>query len=66
MWWQQNQEHFKKLDVSVYQLQWAQIQSLAGLLERTMDMSITITGDSAYIAAGLGEVEVSWETLQTS
>ena len=66
MWWQQNQDQFKKLNVGVFQFQWTQIQSLAELLERTMDMSITITGDSAYIAAGLGEVEVSWETLQAS
>jgi uncharacterized protein YaeQ len=66
MWWQQSQGQLKNLDVSVFQFQWAQVQSLAGLLQRTMDISITITGDSAYVAAGLGEVEVSWETLQES
>ncbi|MFT4937016.1 MAG: hypothetical protein ACI88A_000025 [Paraglaciecola sp.] len=64
MWWQQNQGQLKNLHVSVFQFQWAQIQSLAGLLQRTMDMSITITGASAYIASGLGELEVSWDTLQ--
>jgi uncharacterized protein YaeQ len=64
MWWRQSQGQLQNLDASVFQFQWAQIQALAGLLERTVDMSITITGDSAYVAAGLGEVEVSWETLQ--
>ncbi len=64
MWWRQSQGQLQNLDASVFQFQWAQIQALAGLLQRTMDMSITITGDSAYVAAGLGEVEVSWETLQ--
>jgi len=34
------------------------------LIERTMDVSITITGNSALIAADLGECEVVWEPLQ--
>jgi len=33
-------------------------------VQRTMDVSVSITGDSAYIAAEQGECEVAWITLQ--
>jgi len=48
----------------VYQFEWEKIEALAALLQRTMDLSITISGDSAYIAAESGECEVEWATLQ--
>ena len=41
-----------------------EIEALAALVSRTMDLSITITGDSAYVAGDKGEVEVHWEVLQ--
>lgn len=64
-WWQQSQAKMSKLKVSVYQFQWETIQTVAALLERTMDFSVTITGDSAYIATEAGEQEISWTTLQS-
>lgn len=63
-WWKQNKDDFSTLATSVTRFDWLGIQSFAALVERTMDMSITITGESAYIASGLGECEVSWEELQ--
>ncbi|MCW9014786.1 MAG: YaeQ family protein [Gammaproteobacteria bacterium] len=64
VWWDQGQEKIKRLQASVYRFQWQHIQALAMLVQRTMDFSITITGDSAYVATELGECEVSWEPLQ--
>ena len=52
------------LPVSVYKFEWEEIQALAELVQRTMDMSVSITGDSAYVATELGECEVGWEVLQ--
>lgn len=63
-WWTQNSAQFSKLEVDVYQFEWGKIEALAQLLQRTMDLSITITGDSAYMAAESGECEVDWVTLQ--
>ncbi|MBQ0720640.1 MAG: YaeQ family protein [Gammaproteobacteria bacterium] len=63
-WWTQVGDQFNKLAVEVYQFEWQKIEALAALLQRTMDLSITITGDSAYIAAELGECEVEWLQLQ--
>jgi len=65
VWWQQSQAKFSQLSVSFFQFPWQSIQDLTQLVERTMTMSVTITGDSAYVAAEQGECEVSWLALQT-
>ncbi|MCL4144367.1 UNVERIFIED_CONTAM: hypothetical protein GTU68_011622 [Idotea baltica] len=65
VWWSQGEAKFSRLDASFYRFPWESIEALAGLVQRTMDLSVTITGDSAYITGDKGEVEVSWEVLQT-
>ena len=64
VWWNQSQEKISQLKAAVYQFQWENIQALVALVQRTMEMSVTITGDSAYVATELGECEVSWVVLQ--
>ena len=66
IWWELGREKFQQLNVSVFQFDWESIQALAALQERTMDISVTINGDSAYIATQSGECEVPWGTLQTA
>ncbi len=66
VWWGQGHAKFKELKASVFQFQWASIQALATLLQRNMDLSVTITGDSAYVTSDLGDCEVSWAILQTA
>jgi uncharacterized protein YaeQ len=66
VWWSQNQQKINQMPVSVYQFDWENIQVLASLVQRTMDISISITGDSAYVAAESGECEVGWVRLQES
>ena len=64
VWWSQGEAKFSRLNASFYRFPWGKIEELAKLVKRTMDLSITITGDSAYVAGDSGEVEVSWEILQ--
>lgn len=64
VWWSQVQNKMSMLPVSVYKFEWDEVQSLAALVERTMDMSVSITGDSAYIATEQGECELVWRILQ--
>lgn len=64
VWWEQAKQKIKMLKASVYRFNWHDIQTLAAQVERTMEISVTITGHSAYVATALGECEVSWETLQ--
>jgi len=64
VWWKQFQGKIKQLQATIIKFDWQEIQSLACLVERTMDMSVSISGDSAYIAAQKGETEVNWQLLQ--
>lgn len=65
-WWTQGRTKFDKLNLSVVQFQWESIKTLTALVKRTMDLSITLTENIAYIAAENGECEVSWVSLQTA
>jgi uncharacterized protein YaeQ len=63
-WWDQGRAKIKKLTASVYQFQWGSMQALAAMVNRTMDLTVTITNDTAYIADGNGACEVSWVSLR--
>ncbi len=65
-WWAQGQSKFKALKASIFQFQWGSIQALAAMVQRRMDLSVTITGEMAYVAAESGECELSWSVLQAS
>ena len=64
VWWEQARAKISQLQASVYKFEWENIQALAALVQRTMDMSVSITGDSAYVATESGECDVSWVVLQ--
>lgn len=63
-WWELNRSSYSKLSASIYQFQWDHIEALANMAERTMELSITISDQSAYIATQQGECEVSLQQLQ--
>ena len=58
IWWSQVEDEFKRLQVTVTRFRWQEVQAMAALVPRTMDLSVTISGDSAYVAAELGECEL--------
>ena len=64
VWWEQSKSKLNMLKASIYRFKWEDFVKLASFVERTMDMSVTITGNSAYVATNLGECDVSWERLQ--
>jgi len=51
------------MDVWVVQLQWKGIQALAGLIRRTMDVSVTVSDGAVYVSSADGEAEVPWTQL---
>ena len=63
VWWDQLKSKLKFSNVSIMRFDYSQIETLASHLERTSDWSVTITGQSAYIATPGGEVDVSWQIL---
>ena len=62
-WWDTSRDKFAQLNASFYRFDWQSIQALAELQQRTMQLSVTISGDSAYVATELGECEVAWVGL---
>ena len=64
IWWEQGRSKFAMLKASIFRFDSQNVKELAALIERTMDISITIAGNSAFIATEMGECEVAWEPLQ--
>ena len=65
VWWGQLEKKILNLSLWVYRLEWTDVQALAALAQRTMNFSITINGNAAYIAAELGQIEISWVVLKS-
>lgn len=63
-WWAGEQKKISPLKAEVFQFNWQDGQALANLVERTMDISITITGFSAYITVGKHDRNIEWQQLQ--
>ena len=58
-WWEQTKGKVQAFsNVKYYQFDWVQMQVLATFAERTMDWSITISGDMVYIVADKQECEL--------
>ena len=68
VWWEQSQNKFEALNASYYRFDWDSVQKLSSMVERTMNLSVMLTGDSAYITVEdkkneTSECEVSWQRL---
>lgn len=63
-WWQQNEKQLAALSVDVYRYPWEQVQALAAIVDRGTDLSVTISGDSLFVASELGECELTLQLLQ--
>ncbi len=64
VWWEQSRNKFESLDASFYRFDWEDIQEVASMVERTMSLSVMLTGDTVYIIFGDESCEVAWERLQ--
>ncbi|MFK7864500.1 MAG: YaeQ family protein [Pseudohongiellaceae bacterium] len=65
-WWQIEQPKLEGINAHISQLPWPELRLLAEMVERTMDVSVTISGDSVFVATAKGEVELTVKTLQDS
>jgi len=63
-WWELNHNTLANLPVEIFQIQWSEIKTLADKVERTMELSVTISESSAYVATAQGECEVSVRQLK--
>ena len=65
-WWRIEGEKFNQLAVQVFQLPWISVQTMATLVDRTSELSLTITESTAYITSNKGDCEISWSQLSSS
>lgn len=63
-WWNLESPKISETSAKVYQFNWAQIQSLALMIERTMEISVTVSEDSLYVATASGEENLKLLSLQ--
>jgi uncharacterized protein YaeQ len=60
LWWQQNTEALQRLrNLRVLDLASADVQALAGLVERTMDLQCSIDGGEVWIGNGRTTLEIT-------
>ena len=57
VWWEQNKAKLQQHKPQVIRLNNEGIEAMAGLVERTMEMSVMISGNSLYINSNNGDVE---------
>lgn len=65
-WWKKGQKQLSELKVSVFQFQWEGIQELAALVQRTLNLTVTISEDTAYVATENEACDLSWNALQVT
>ena len=64
-WWDRSKSKFAAFNVEIFRFSETEIDRLSTLIARTMDLSVTITGQSAYVASDHGEVELNWLMLRS-
>lgn len=63
-WWEQSKNKVNPFkNVQFYQFDWQQIKTLATFAKRTMDWSLSISGDTVYITAENQECELEIREL---
>ena len=64
VWWKQINEKMTQLKVSVFRFDWDNLKILASFAQRTMEISISISGESLFISTESGGCEVNCTPLQ--
>jgi uncharacterized protein YaeQ len=65
-WWNLGASNLDSEKLAIFQLPWLEVKALAALVERTMDISVTVSGDSIFVATARGEQEVTLTALKNS
>lgn len=64
VWFKQSQEQFSTLPLQVLKFDWSEVQTFSNHLKRTMDISITLSAQTAYVALQDEQIELNWHILQ--
>ena len=64
MWWKQSQPLLQTLKIEVRRFYWPEIQQVSAQVARTVDWTITLSGESIYVATQDAQFEINWQILQ--
>jgi uncharacterized protein YaeQ len=64
VWWKQSQSDLSSLPVEVHQFSWDEIQQFSKSVKRTMELSITLSDNTLFVALENEQLELHWQTLQ--
>ena len=64
VWWKNESAAIRQTKAEVYQIAWESALALANMVERTMDISVTLSGDTAFFASSQGECELVWTRME--
>lgn len=64
VWWEQNRARFGELKVEVCQFKADQLPLLVALIQRGMDLSVTVSEDTLYFSATNGSCDLQCLVLQ--
>lgn len=64
VWWEQSKSKIAFDNIEIVRFNSQDITQLSSLIERTCEWSITITGQTAFVATATGEVDVNWDVLK--
>ncbi|GAA5645945.1 MULTISPECIES: YaeQ family protein [Vibrio] len=65
VWWEQNRGKLGMYDATIMRFNSEQVEALETLLERSVDMSVMISGNSLFVDSNKGSCEVTFEELQS-
>ncbi|MEM9302973.1 MAG: YaeQ family protein [Pseudomonadota bacterium] len=64
VWWRNEGAALSRHPAEFFRVLWEDVQALAPLVQRTMDIAVTLSGGSAYFATADGDREVRWEAIE--
>lgn len=62
-WWNQNQSKIKALDVTVQRFDWNSVVKLADLVQRTMNLTVTISDNTIFLSGDGPDCELDFKRL---
>ncbi|MFK7732494.1 MAG: YaeQ family protein [Pseudomonadales bacterium] len=64
VWWNQNKQKFDSLNVSVKRFAWDEVSALPDLVQRTMELTLTVSEGTVYLSGEKGDCELSLTPLK--
>lgn len=66
VWWSQSQNKMSSYSANIHCFDNQSLEALAENIDRGMELSVMITGNSLFVDGNNGSYEITWQTLQSN